>query len=62
MDSFPMPVGRNGRPEEIANLICYLLGPDARFIVGSVIFIDGGTDALFRADDFPTPMPIPTKA
>jgi NAD(P)-dependent dehydrogenase (short-subunit alcohol dehydrogenase family) len=59
MDAFPMPIGRNGRPEEIASLICYLLGPEARFIVGSVIFIDGGTDALFRANDFPAPMPIP---
>jgi NAD(P)-dependent dehydrogenase (short-subunit alcohol dehydrogenase family) len=61
MDAFPMPIGRNGRAEEIASLICFLLGPDARFIVGSVIFIDGGTDALFRANDFPTPMPIPNQ-
>ncbi len=61
MDAFPMPIGRNGRPEEIASLICYLLGPEARFIVGSVIFIDGGTDALFRANDFPAPMPIPNQ-
>lgn len=61
MDAFPMPVGRDGRAEEIASLICYLLGPNARFIVGSVFFIDGGTDALFRANDFPSPMPIPNQ-
>jgi len=58
IDAFPMPVGRGGRAEEIASLICFLLGPNARFIVGSVFFIDGGTDAQLRANDFPSPMPI----
>jgi NAD(P)-dependent dehydrogenase (short-subunit alcohol dehydrogenase family) len=57
MDSFPMPIGRDGKPEEIASLICFLLSSEARFFVGSVIFIDGGTDALLRANDFPTPFP-----
>jgi NAD(P)-dependent dehydrogenase (short-subunit alcohol dehydrogenase family) len=60
MDSFPMPIGRDGKPEEIASLICFLLSSEARFFVGSVIFIDGGTDALLRANDFPTPFPIPS--
>lgn len=59
MDKFPMPIGRNGKPEEIASLICFLLGPTARFFVGSVIFIDGGTDALLRTNDFPAAFPIP---
>ncbi|MBJ21241.1 MAG: SDR family oxidoreductase [bacterium] len=59
MDLFPMPIGRDGRPEEIASMICYLLGPEARFIVGSVFFIDGGTDALLRPNDFPSVMPVP---
>ena len=60
MDAFPMPIGRNGRPEEIASLICFLLSSEARFFVGSVLFIDGGTDALLRANDFPAPFPIPS--
>ena len=34
MDSFPMPIGRNGEPEEIAAMIAFLLGPEARFVVG----------------------------
>lgn len=59
LDAFPLPIGRSGQPEEIASLISFLLGPDARFIVGSVFFIDGGTDALLRANDFPAPMPVP---
>jgi NAD(P)-dependent dehydrogenase (short-subunit alcohol dehydrogenase family) len=56
VDAFPIPVGRKGTPEELAAFVAFLLGPDARFFCGSVIFVDGGTDALLRADDHPTPM------
>ena len=54
-DVFPVPIGRPGRPEEIASLLTYLLSPDAGFFCGSVVFADGGTDAAVRADDYPTP-------
>jgi NAD(P)-dependent dehydrogenase (short-subunit alcohol dehydrogenase family) len=56
IDAFPIPVGRKGNAEEVAAFVQYLLGPDARFFCGSVLFIDGGTDAQARPDDFPTPM------
>ena len=52
---FPVPAGRPGRPEEIAATIAFLLGPDARFFVGSVLFCDGGTDAALRTTDWPSP-------
>ena len=55
VDALPTPVGRSGAPDEVAALVEFLLGPDARFICGSVLFIDGGLDALLRADDHPTP-------
>ena len=32
----PIPVGRTGRPEEIAALVELLLGPDGGFFCGSV--------------------------
>ena len=54
-DKFPVPAGRLGRPEEVAALVAFLLGPDARFFCGSLIFCDGGSDALLRPDDWPTP-------
>ena len=57
IDRFPVPAGRSGQPDEIAALIDFLLGPDARFFCGSVIFCDGGTDAQARADDWPAPLP-----
>lgn len=53
LKQFPIPVGRMGRATEIAAFIVFLLGPEARFFAGSVLFVDGGTDALLRADDWP---------
>ena len=55
LDQFPIPAGRPGRPEELAALVAFLLGPEARFFVGSLVFADGGTDALCRPDDWPAP-------
>jgi NAD(P)-dependent dehydrogenase (short-subunit alcohol dehydrogenase family) len=56
IDVFPIPVGRKGTAEELAAFVHFLLGPEARFFCGSVVFVDGGTDAQMRADDFPMPM------
>jgi NAD(P)-dependent dehydrogenase (short-subunit alcohol dehydrogenase family) len=56
IDAFPVPVGRKGTADELAAFVAFLLGPDARFFCGSVVFVDGGTDALLRADDAPLPM------
>jgi 2-keto-3-deoxy-L-fuconate dehydrogenase len=39
------PMGRMGRPEEIAHLALYLASKEAEFINGSVITIDGGWTA-----------------
>jgi NAD(P)-dependent dehydrogenase (short-subunit alcohol dehydrogenase family) len=60
-DIFPIPVGRAGQPGEIAALVDYLLSPDAGFFCGSVITMDGGTDAAMRADDWPQPISPPSR-
>ena len=39
------PVGRLGRPGEIANMVLYLCSPEAEFVTGSVLTIDGGWTA-----------------
>ncbi|HEV7254901.1 MAG TPA: glucose 1-dehydrogenase [Mesorhizobium sp.] len=36
------PLGRIGRPEEIAELVAFLASPRARFITGADVKIDGG--------------------
>jgi len=37
-----MPLGRIGEPEDVAGLVCFLLGPDAAWITGQNIAVDGG--------------------
>jgi NAD(P)-dependent dehydrogenase (short-subunit alcohol dehydrogenase family) len=56
-DVFPVPIKRAGRPEDVAGLLAYLLSDKAGFFVGSVVFMDGGSDAAVRADDFPSARP-----
>ncbi|MBO6531353.1 MAG: SDR family oxidoreductase [Erythrobacter sp.] len=41
--------GRHGRPDEIASVIRFLLGPDAGWINGADIKVDGGLHALRAA-------------
>ena len=45
-----IPVGFPGKPEDQAAATSFLLSPQARFICGSVLFVDGGHDAMFRPD------------
>ena len=47
-----IPIKRPGQPEDIAQSVSFLLSDAASFISGSMLFVDGGHDALFRPDDF----------
>nr|WP_315425806.1 SDR family oxidoreductase [uncultured Albidiferax sp.] len=49
------PSKRMAPPEEIAVAAGYLLGPDAGFITGTDLLIDGGVIAAMRAGKLPTP-------
>jgi NAD(P)-dependent dehydrogenase (short-subunit alcohol dehydrogenase family) len=55
--SFPIPVGRFGQAAHMADWMCFMLSDSADFLCGSVVFVDGGSDAYFRADDWPRPVP-----
>ena len=49
------PTKRMAPPEEIAAAAAYLLGPDAGFVTGSDLLIDGGVIAAMRAGKLPVP-------
>jgi len=49
------PANRMAPPEEIAVAAGYLLGPDAGFVTGSDLLIDGGVIAAMRAGTLPAP-------
>ena len=40
-----VPMKKFGKPEDIADLVCYLSGPGARYLTGQVIAVDGGMTA-----------------
>ena len=58
LEMLPIPIGRTGRPEEIAALVAFLISPDGGYFCGSILFCDGGSDALLRGPDWPAPWDI----
>lgn len=40
-----LPLGRYGKVEEIAGAVAFLAGPDASYITGAALNVDGGLTA-----------------
>ncbi len=50
--SNPMAVDGFAKPDEIAELVSFLLAFEGHYLLGQIIFNDGGSDALMRPDSF----------
>jgi 3alpha(or 20beta)-hydroxysteroid dehydrogenase len=42
-DLIPIPLGRPGRPEEVAAFVVFLASDESTFTTGSEFVVDGGT-------------------
>jgi NAD(P)-dependent dehydrogenase (short-subunit alcohol dehydrogenase family) len=48
--TLPTGVRASGSADDVAGAVVFLLGSDADFVHGQVLFVDGGTDALLRPE------------
>lgn len=56
IEAFPVPVGGFGDPADLAQWAVFMLSDAAKFLCGSVLFVDGGSDAYFRPRSWPKSM------
>lgn len=45
-----VPLGRLGRPEEVASVIAFLASPGGAYVTGTTVVVDGGLDAWGLAE------------
>jgi citronellol/citronellal dehydrogenase len=51
-----VPLGRLGRPEEVADVIAFLATEGGAYITGTSVVVDGGLDAWGQGEPPPPPV------
>lgn len=57
INAFPVPARGFGDPGQLADWMLFMLSDSADFLCGSVVFVDGGSDAYLRPDSWPRRVP-----
>lgn len=52
VEAIPIPKTRVASPDEMAGVIEFMLSDAAEYMQGSILYVDGGTDAQLRPDAF----------
>jgi NAD(P)-dependent dehydrogenase (short-subunit alcohol dehydrogenase family) len=56
------PMRRRGTPEEIANVIAFLTSPEASYMTGSDVLVDGGMATVLPAKTWDGKIRVPAAA
>jgi NAD(P)-dependent dehydrogenase (short-subunit alcohol dehydrogenase family) len=49
-EAVPMPLRGHATAEDLAPLLAFLAGPENTHVTGQIVYVDGGTDVVFRGD------------